>query len=189
MLEVLGLVLLFANPPQETTTLPRRFDDASLQQQQRRDGTPTDPWFDKQFVATDDPAFILTAVDSGRQGIEDARALGAEAPAELAAAARKIEHQSRETTSKLESLAGRKGWRLPDDNPGRAPSVSKAGPARTRANFIVRQIAYHQATIAMYRAQIAGKGDAELKRALRQTLPGYEDNLRILLELPPSVVQ
>jgi hypothetical protein len=41
----------------------------------------------------------------------------------------------------------------------------------------------------MYRAQLAGKGDAELKRALRETLPGYEKNLRMLLELPPSVVQ
>lgn len=189
MLEMLGLVLLFADTPQETTTLPRRFDDASMQQQQRREGTPTDPWFDKQFVATDDPAFIITAVDSGRQGTEDARALGAEATAELGAAARKLESQSRETTRKLESLAGRKGWRLPDDNPDRAPSVPRAGPARTRANFLVSQIAYHQSTIAMYRAQIAGKGDGELKRALRETLPGYEKNLRMLLELPPSVVQ
>jgi predicted outer membrane protein len=189
MLDVLGLVLLFADTPQDTTTLPRRFDDASIQQQQRREGTPTDPWFDKQFVATDDPAFIITAVDSGRQGIADAQALGAAASAELADTARKLESQSRETTSKLESLAGRKGWRLPEQNPDRAPSVTAAGPTRTRANFIVRQIAYHQATIAMFRAQLAGKGDAELKRALRETLPGYEKNLRMLLELPPSVVQ
>ena len=189
MLEVFGLVLLFAKPPPETTTLPRRFDDASIQEQQRRDGTPTDPWFDKQFVATDDPAFILTAVDSGRQGTADARALGAAATAELVAAASKLESQSRETTNKLESLAGRKGWRLPDKNPDRAPSVTGAGPVRTRANFILSQIAYHQATIAMFRAQIAGQGDAELKRALRETLPGYEKNLRMLLELPPSAVQ
>jgi hypothetical protein len=189
MLDVLGLVLLFANTPPETTTMPRRFDDASIQQQQRREGKPTDPWFDKQFVATDDPAFIITAVDSGRQGIADAQALGAAAAGELVAAARTLESQSRETTRKLESLAGRKGWRLPDQNPDRAPPVPGAGPARTRANFIVRQIAYHQATIAMYRAQLAGKGDAELKRALRETLPEYEKNLRMLLELPPSIVQ
>ena len=188
MLTAFGLVLLFANTPQETTTLPRRFDDESIQQQQRRDGTPTDPWFDKQFVATDDPAFIITAVESGRQAIADARALGADASAELGAAARKIESHSRETTSKLETLAQRKGWRLPEDNPERAPSVQKAGPVRTRANFIISQIAYHQATIAMYRAQIAGKGDAELRRTLREALPGYEKNLRMLLELEPSAI-
>ena len=39
--------------------------------------------------------------------------------------------------------------------------------------------------MAQYRAQIAGKGDPDLKRELKQALPGYERNLELLLKLKP----
>jgi hypothetical protein len=39
--------------------------------------------------------------------------------------------------------------------------------------------------VAQYRAQIAGKGDADLKRALKDALPGYEKNRDLLLTLKP----
>lgn len=188
MLTSAALVLLFANTPaaEVDTTLPRRVDDSALKAQEARGGKSTDPWFDRQFVATDDQAFIITAVDSGRQGIADANALGDGASPALQSAASKIEMVSRETTGNLEKLAKKKGWRVPEQNPGLAPSVAQAGPVRSRANFVVHQIAYHQSTIQFYRAQMAGKGDTELKRLLKAALPGYEANLRTLLELDPS---
>jgi hypothetical protein len=182
----IAAVLLFANSPESQTTLPRRPDPVPVTKPAAREGERTDPWFNRSYVATDDPAFVLTAVESGRQGIAEARVLGADAPPELRDAAARIERHARATTEKIEAIAKRKGWRLPDDNPNRAPSL-KTGDSvtRTRANYLLNQIAYHQATVEQYRAQIAGKGDPELKRTLRAALPEYEKNLQVLLQIEP----
>lgn len=182
----LAALLLFANTPETQPTLPRRPDPETAVKQETRAGQPTDPWFNRAYVATDDPAFVLTAVETGRQGVADARALAADATPALRDAASQIEKHGRETTQKLEALAKRKGWRVPADNPARAPSVKPGDSAtRTRANYLLSQIAYHQATVEQYRAQIGGKGDADLKTALRAALPGYEKNLQTLLKIEP----
>ena len=194
MLSTVAL-LLFANAPQDQTTLPRHPDPDPVEHQAQRDGTPTDPYFDRGFVATDDPAFILAAVENVRQGALDAQsaAKSLDKP-ELAAAAQKIGEQNAATSKKLEKLAGTKGWRLPQENPARATTTAGSGPngkggaataTRTNANFILNQLSFHQNTVAQYRAQIAGKGDADLKRALKESLPGYEKNLDLLLRLKP----
>jgi hypothetical protein len=174
----LTALLLFANPPEAQPTLPRQRESVPAEQ-------TADPLFDRAHVATDDPAFVLTAIESGRQGIADVAALGTDATPALKAAAASIERQSRGTTDKLEALAKRKGWRIPDENPNRAPGV-RAGAVRSRADFVVQQIAWHQATVEQFRAQIAGKGDAELKKTLQAALPGYEKNLQTLLKLEPA---
>ena len=98
--------------------------------------------------------------------------------------------QNQQTAQRLEKLANAKGWRLPQANPGRegsqlSPADGHVGEARANANFIVNQITVHQVTLAQYQAQIAGKGDAELKRVLRDSLPGYRANLEMLLTLKP----
>jgi hypothetical protein len=179
-------ILLFANSPESQTTLPRIPDPVPVAKQDAREGEPTDPLFSRAYVATDDPAFVLTAVESGRQGIADARALGVRATPTLRDAATVIEQHERATTEKLEALAKQKGWRLPDDNPNRASTLKPGeGVTRTRANYLLGQIAYHLATVDQYRAQIAGKGDADLKRTLRAALPGYEKNLQKLLQIEP----
>jgi predicted outer membrane protein len=185
----IAAILLLAASPESQTTLPRHPDPDAVAKQPTREGEPTDPWFNRAYVATDDPAFVLTAIESGRQGIVDARVLGADAPQALRDAATRIEEHGRATNEKLEALAKRKGWRLPDDNPNRA-STHKAGggAARMRANYLLNQIAYHQATVDQYRAQLGGKGDPELKRTLRAALPGYEKNLQTLLQLEPRKV-
>ena len=188
MIALASLFLLAGGQGQ--TTLPRHPDPDPVEQQVHRDGEPTDPWFDRQYVATDDPAFMLTAVENARQGVIDAR--GAEtglSDAQLRSAAEKIRQQNEATSRKLEDLAKSKGWRLPQANPARAGTVSDngkgAGPARFNANFILGQIAYHQNTLAHYRAQLGGKGDPQLKRTLREAVPGYEKNLDMLLKLRP----
>jgi hypothetical protein len=102
---------------------------------------------------------------------------------DLRAAAGKIGEQQRVTLERLEGVAKAKGWRLPEGNPVRTGTVPVTSEARTSANFIVNQIAYHENVVATFRAQIAGKGDSQLKRELRAALPGYQKNLQMLLGL------
>jgi hypothetical protein len=185
MLNALTVMVLLAEAPSQTT-LPRHPDPDPVEQKATREGTPTDPWFDRAHAATDDAAFILSAVESSRQGMMDARsAAGMLQKPELRAAAASIEKQNEATSRKLEELASTKGWRLPEGNPGRVGSFEAAMPARTHANFIISQISYHEATLAQYRAQLSGNGDPALKRTLRGALPGFEKNLDLLLTLKP----
>lgn len=190
----LAMFLLLAAPPApspEGTTMPRHPDQGLEERQAQRAGTPTDPWFDRDHVATDDPAFVLAAIESARQGVVDARNASSElASAELRAAANEIHAQNSTTTRRLEQLADAKGWRLPQPNPVRTSTFDdgdahRGVSVRTNANFILNQISYHENTLAQYRAQIAGQGDADLKRALRQAVPGYQKNLELLLTLKP----
>jgi hypothetical protein len=190
MLSTITLSLLLAaaqpGPAAEQVPLPRHLDADAAAQRAARDDEPTDPWFDRDHVATDDPAFILAAVESARQGVIDSReAANRLDKPELRSAAQKITEQNEATTRQLEKLAGNKGWRLPESNPGRETTVRAAGTTRANANFILHQIAYHENTVAQYRAQIAGKGDKDLKKTLRDALPGYQKNLDLLLKLKP----
>jgi hypothetical protein len=186
-------LLLLANAPPDQTTLPRHPDPDPVEHQAQRDGTPTDPLFDRGFVATDDRAFILSAVENVRQGALDAeRAAKSLGKPELVAAAQKIGTQNEQTSKRLESLAAAKGWRLPQQNPARATTTNGADAnvttptgTRSNANFILNQLNFHQNTVSQFRAQLAGKGDPELKRALKESLPGYEKNLELLLTIKP----
>ena len=180
MIEALALLLVLSDATKPT--LPRHGDVVPVEERPSGQEHPTDPLFDGEHVATDDPAFVLLAIESARQGIADARsAQGILHDPQLIDAATRIRKQNESTSARLESLAKDKGWRLPADNPERASTQRTASEARTAANFIVSQIATHQATIAQFRAQIGGQGDAQLKRALRETLPGYQENLDLLL--------
>ncbi|HEX6636874.1 MAG TPA: DUF4142 domain-containing protein [Steroidobacteraceae bacterium] len=176
-------VLLLAEPAGQTT-LPRHADPPAADTPSAEVRRPTDPLYDKPIGATDDPAFVLTAIESARQGVMDARAAESGLPTpELRAAAAKIGRQQQATLEKLEGLAQDKGWRVPDANPVRSGTVPVTSAARTSADFIINQIAYHQSTLDQFRAQLAGKGDGDLKRALRDAVPGYQKNLEMLLGL------
>jgi len=190
----LAMAMLLAAEAPAQTSLPRHPDPDPVAEQSSREGTPTDPYFDREYVATDDPAFVLAAVESARQGVIDASsAASATDNAGLRAAAEKIRAQNEATSRKLEQVAVAKGWRVPQPNPARTSSVNGSldgndnavHPVRANANFILHQISFHESTLAQYRAQIAGKGDADLKRALREAVPGYQRNLEELLRLKP----
>lgn len=188
MIGSLALVLLLATEP-ETTTLPRHPEVRDRQGEQSERGDPpgavTDYLFNKELSATDDPAFILNAVVGARQGAMDARRAGGVLQSgPLRAAAQKIGQQNEDTTRALEVLARKKGWRLPERT-AKNGSLAPDHPARAGADFIINQIAYHEATLQQFRAQLAGKGDAELKRALRTAMPGYQRNLELLLTVKP----
>lgn len=186
MIEALSLILLLANTPPGDATLPRQRDAVPATQANTQQEQPTDPLFDQPFVATDDPAFVVGAIESSRQGVFDAKNVQQLlTKPELRSAAASIGRQNEATRARLEALAKRKGWRVPEGNPGRTSTSPTTGEARTAANFIVNQISYHQNTVEQFRAQIAGKGDADLKRALRESLPGYQKNLDLLLQLTP----
>lgn len=183
MNETLALVLLFANAPQEAPPLPPT-RDAKSGPTAMQQGTPTDPLFDREYIATDGPTFVLNAIEAARQGEVEARsARETLTKPELQEAASKIGRQNESTRARLEQLAKRKGWRVPEANPDRVTTVTKGSDARMSADFIVQQISFHEATVAQFRAQMKGKSDAELQRALRDALPGYEQNLELLLQL------
>jgi hypothetical protein len=176
--------VLLAESPASPTTIPRQAEPPKEHAPSQEGGLPADPLFDKPLTATDDAAFVLAAVESGRQGLLDARA-GSTAlgTPELRAAAQKIERQQQATLGRLETLAKAKGWRLPQGNPDRTATVPISSPTRANADFIINQIAQHETTLAQFRAQAAGKGDPELRRALREAVPGYQKNLEMLLGL------
>lgn len=180
VLTTLSLVMLLADGAQ--VTMPRTLDVPAKTAADREQ--TTDPLFDRPLAATDDPSFVLAAVESVRQGVIDARAgqAGLSTP-ELRAAAEKIGEQQRVTLDRLEAVAKAKGWRLPEGNPVRTGTVPVTSEARTSANFIVSQITYHENVVATFRAQLGGKGDPQLKRELRAALPGYQKNLQMLLGL------
>lgn len=183
MLAMLSLVVLLAEPASQPT-LPRHADPPAADMPPAEERRPTDPLYDKPIVATDDPAFVLTAVESVRQGVIDARAGESGLPTpELRSAAAKIGRQQQQTLAMLEALANSKGWRLPQGNPVRTGTVPVSSHARTSADFIINQIANHESTLTQFRAQLSGKGDADLKRALREAVPGYQKNLEMLLGL------
>jgi hypothetical protein len=185
MLPLALMLLAGQGSPQETTTLPRRADADKVESQRDLPANPADPWFDKKFVATDDPTFIRNAVESGRQGIVDARVLTGSSSLALRSVAADIEKTNTDTTRRLESLAKTKGWPLPADVPNRTPSIKRSGAVRMNADFILSQIAYHEGVVAQYRAQLGGKGDPQLRDTLKAALPAYEKNLRTLLEVKP----
>lgn len=183
MFATLSLVMLLAEPASQTT-LPRHADPPAADAPPAEVRRPTDPLYDKPIAATDDPAFVMTAVENVRQGVIDARAAEAGLPTpELRSAAAKIGKHQEATLEKLEALAKVKGWRLPQGNPVRTGAVPVSGAARTSADFIINQIAYHETTLTQYRAQLSGKGDSDLKRALRDAVTGYQKNLEMLLGL------
>jgi len=186
MISTLVVLLVASGQSADQPTLPRQADTQPYEKRDEAQGVPTDPLFDRQRVATDDATFILNAVENSRQASLDAQgaaqSLGSD---QLRETAKSIGAQNEATMKKLESLAKRKGWRLPQENPARASTLPSAPPHRASANFILNQLTAHEATLAQFRAQIAGKGDAELKRTLQQALPGYEKNLDRLLSAKP----
>jgi hypothetical protein len=181
-----AISMLLAGAAVEQTTLPRQPDSAPVEQQRTRTGKPTDPLFDRALVATDDPTFIVAALENSRQGsIEAAKARELLQLPQLREAAVKIGAANDSATRSLEAIAKRKGWRLPVSNTQRVATLAASPRVRVNADFIIGQLSWHQATIDQYRAQIAGKGDPELKRVLRAALPHYEQNRDLLLQLKP----
>src|SRR5690348_16294044 len=108
MLTTLSLVFLLA---EGQVTMPRQLDPQVPAKTAADREQTTDPLFDRPLQATDDPTFVLAAVESVRQGVIDARAGQAGLPTpELRAAAEKIGEQQRMTLDRLESVAKSKGW-------------------------------------------------------------------------------
>jgi putative membrane protein len=187
MIVTMGLLAAAPPPERSGTSLPRT--ELPPVRETEFQGEPTDPLFAKSLQATDDPAFVLLAIESARQGVTDARAVRERVPAakNVREVAQAIERQHRETTNRLEQLARGKHWRVPEDNDQRESSQS-AQANRDDTNFILNQIAAHESTVALFRAQAAGKGDPELRKAAKEALSGYEKNLDALLRVKPDAL-
>ncbi len=184
-MQPLALVLLFANAAQETPTMPPS-RDARAEQTPAQQGTPTDPLFDR-------PAHRerRTGVRAQRHREPRGRVSSMRAEPPRCCASRSCEKRRRRIVRQNEST--RAEARGIGETQGMASCPSRirivqsglpsAGEARMGANFIVQQISFHETTVAQFRAQMNGKSDAELRRALRESLPGYQQNLDLLLQL------
>jgi hypothetical protein len=176
MYATVAMLLLLGTDPQQEMK-----QDVPQPQQQ---GQPTDPLFDKPYVATDAPAFVRSLIESTRQGELDARSAAETlSKQDLRDTAARIGRQNGATRARLELLAKSKGWQMPEKNPERTTTVPDGKATRTDANFIVQQISFHENTLAQFRAQLNGSKDADLKRELREAIPGYEKNLEMLLRV------
>ena len=67
MLATVAMMMLLA-----ADTDPQRDIDHDVTKSQQQ-GEPTDPLFDKPYVPTDAPAFVLSIIESTRQGELEAR--------------------------------------------------------------------------------------------------------------------
>jgi predicted outer membrane protein len=180
VIEPLALILLLAAA--DVTTLPQGIIPAD--ERPAGQENPTDPLFDRELIATDDAAFVRDAIEGGRQAIVEARIAERRLhTADLRAAAGQIARQNETTCAQLEKLATSRGWPIPEDHDQRKDAVEDSAKARTAANFIVSQIAFHEVTLAKFRAQLGGDGDASLKNTLRNAVPRYQENLELLLRL------
>ena len=65
MIEQLAMLLLLSD--EGAKSLPRHGDVTSAEERPVAQEHPTDPLFDGKHVATDDPAFMLVAIESSRQ--------------------------------------------------------------------------------------------------------------------------
>ena len=117
MYTTLVLLLMFAG---DDPRHPANHDAPQPQQQ----GEPTDPLFDKPYVPTDEPAFVLSVIETTRQGEVEARSAAETLNnPDLRDAATRIGRQNGATRARLEMLARSKGWRMPEKNPDRASTL------------------------------------------------------------------
>ena len=174
-------------PSRIGTTLPRHPDPDPVAQQQRapREATPTDPWFDREHVATDDPAFVLAAVESARQGVVDARnAVERTRQRRVARGGGQDQRAERGDHAQARAARRREGMATAATQPGahqhfdRLATRIAARSVRTNANFIVNQISYHENTLAQYRAQIAGAGRRGSETRAARGLAGLSEEPR-----------
>ena len=173
-------------PPCRAIRIRIRWSTAS------REGTPTDPYFDRGYVATDDPAFMLAGGRERAPGRDRCAQRGAR-PLDNAELRRRRGEDRRAERGHV--AQARAGCQPPRAGACRSPipratsSVNGSSMATTMASTRCAPMRTSSCTrsrfmrtrVAQYRAQIAGKGDADLKRALREAVPGYQRNLERLL--------
>jgi putative membrane protein len=133
--------------------------------------------------ALDDLTFVKTATENGRKEVANARDAGPvlKQP-ELKRMAEMLVTDHTAANAKLAAIAERKGWPLP------APKTAPTPPTGTasedfESKWVDDQIAGHQRSVALFRAQAESGEDADLRKFARETLPTIQHHLEELKKL------
>jgi putative membrane protein len=133
-----------------------------------------------------DATFLRKAMEGDRLEIASAQvALDQAQRTDTKNAARMIIEDHQQSSQKLQSLASRKGWTLPSaasDASADAdqPMTSAAASGSFDDRFVADQIRMHREAISMYRAQVAGGSDPDLRQFASDQLPHLEHHLEML---------
>ena len=131
-----------------------------------------------------DATFLRKAVEGDRMEIASAQAaLDSAQRTDTRNAARMILEDHRASSQKLQALASRKGWTLPD-----ASDMAESDQAMNTASgsgsfddrFMADQIRMHREAISLYRAQASSGSDPDLRQFARDQLPHLEHHLEML---------
>jgi putative membrane protein len=131
-----------------------------------------------------DATFLRKAAEGDRMEIASAQAaLDSAQRTDTKNAARMILEDHQASSQKLQALASRKGWTLPD-----ASDAAESDQAMNTASgsgsfddrFMADQIRMHREAISLYRAQASSGSDPDLRQFARDQLPHLEHHLEML---------
>jgi putative membrane protein len=131
----------------------------------------------------DDIQFVRQATESGRNEAQSARdALPQLKKAELRQIAEMLASDHANANAKLARIAEAKGWPVPGP---RAPAAQPTGTAAPDfdAKWTAEMIERHEKSVALYRAQVTGGEDKDLRKYASETLPTIERHLAQLRSL------
>jgi putative membrane protein len=131
----------------------------------------------------DDIAFVRVATENGRKEVNSAReALPQLKKPELKRIAEMLVSDHNSANMRLSQIAEAKQWPVP---PPAAPTAPPSGSASSDfdARWTAEMIDGHERSVALYRAQVTGGEDKDLRKYARDTLPTIEQHLAQLKSL------
>lgn len=134
-----------------------------------------------------DAEFLRRALQSDRLEIASAQAAlnNAQRP-ETREAARMLLEDHQASSQKLQQLASRKGWAMPAGGMNAEADQARmpAAGADFDSRFTAEQVRMHREAIALFREQVAGGSDPDLRQFAKEQLPHLEHHLEMLQGSP-----
>lgn len=131
----------------------------------------------------DDIQFVKQATENGRKEVLAARdALPQLKNPQLKQIAEMLANDHSNANERLSRLAEVKGWPVPGPSAAAAPPTGTAS-SDFDAKWTAEQIAGHERSVALYRAQAVGGEDKDLRKYAKETLPTIEKHLAQLRSL------
>ena len=133
-----------------------------------------------------DAEFLRKAAQAGYEEVQNAQmALQSAQRAETRNAASMMLEDHQHANEQLASLAQRKGWSMPstsdmESDQARDQSRSISAGSDFDSRYVSEEIRHHREAIALYRAQIAGGSDPDLRQYAQESLPKLEHHLEML---------
>jgi putative membrane protein len=134
-----------------------------------------------------DAEFLRKAAQAGYEEVQNAQmALQSAQLAETRNAASIMLEDHQRANEQLASLAQGKGWSMPSTSDMESDQARDQSRSSTDAGsdfdsrYVSEEIRHHREAIALYRAQVAGGSDPDLRRFAQESLPKLEHHLDML---------